>query len=69
MTSLFNVYPFIIAIWSLICYGIGMWLGKKSAEKRFHKLLGKYHELDESRTWFWDDDIVKALGGERWIRF
>jgi len=32
--------------------------------ERLRELFSKGQEMDESRTWFWDDDIVTALGGK-----
>jgi len=36
----------------------------KEQVRRYEELFSKGQEMDESRTWFWDDDIVTAIGGE-----
>jgi len=62
-----NGYLIIIVIWSLICYNVGVWLGVRNEKRKYkqlRKLFSKGHEMDESRTWFWDDDIIKALRSE-----
>ena len=33
--------------------------------RRYEELFSKGQEMDESRTWFWDDDILTATRGER----
>jgi len=38
--------------------------GTQAENERLRDLFRAGHEMDEGRTWFWDDDIVKALGGE-----
>jgi len=38
--------------------------GTLAENKRLRELFPKGQVMDESRTWFWDDDIVTALGDE-----
>jgi len=45
------------------------WSAQKYAQleaknERLRELFRAGHEMDEGRTWFWDDDIVKALRGK-----
>jgi len=38
MRQLFNMYPFLITIWSLVCYCFGIWIGKRSVKKKIIQL-------------------------------
>jgi len=36
----------------------------ETKNERLRDLFRAGHEMDEGRTWFWDDDIVKVLRGK-----